>query len=58
MLAARDDYHWLARRPGDWRSPPAGWIGTRYEAKAIGRGEAPIYLRFARRDQGENARSL
>ncbi len=58
MLTARDDYRWLASRAEDWRLPPAGWIGTRYEAKALARGAAPIYLRFARCDQAENARSL
>jgi tRNA (guanine-N7-)-methyltransferase len=43
------DFEWLARRAADWRSPPADWPGTRYEAKAIAAGRRPVYLQFRRR---------
>ena len=43
------DLAWLARRPQDWRQPPADWIPTRYQEKAIKAGRNPIYLAFRRR---------
>lgn len=42
------DWVWTARRPGDWRDPPAGWIETRYEAKGKKKGDHPAYLVFRR----------
>lgn len=41
-------FRWTAVRPADWRSPPANWPGTRYEAKAIREGRTPVYLTFRR----------
>jgi tRNA (guanine-N7-)-methyltransferase len=43
------DLAWLARRPGDWWQPPADWIATRYQEKAIEAGLRPAYLAFRRR---------
>lgn len=43
------DFEWLAEGPSDWRAPPADWIRTRYEQKALARGETCVYLRFRRR---------
>jgi tRNA (guanine-N7-)-methyltransferase len=40
---------WRARRPLDWRVPPAGWVQTRYQTKALARGARCVYLRFRRR---------
>jgi len=42
-------FEWLAERPGDWRQRPPGEIETRYEAKALARGDLCHYFRFARR---------
>ncbi len=39
-------FDWLAEHPADWREPPAGWPGTRYEAKALRAGRRPTYLLF------------
>lgn len=41
-------FRWLARAAADWRTPFPGWPGTRYEAKALRAGRAPIYLTFRR----------
>ena len=41
-------FRWLARGPADWRDRPADWPQTRYEEKALARGEACVYLRFLR----------
>jgi tRNA (guanine-N7-)-methyltransferase len=43
------EFEWLARRPEDWRTRPADWPQTRYEAKAIEAGRRPAFLRLRRR---------
>ncbi|MDH3228661.1 MAG: tRNA (guanine(46)-N(7))-methyltransferase TrmB [Alphaproteobacteria bacterium] len=42
-------FEWTARGPDDWRLRPIDWPQTRYEAKALARGETCIYLTFRRR---------
>ena len=42
------EWRWTAARPDDWRRPWPGWPGTRYEAKALREGRAPVYLTFER----------
>jgi tRNA (guanine-N7-)-methyltransferase len=39
---------WTAERADDWRRPWAGFVGTRYEAKAVREGRTPCYLVFRR----------
>ncbi|MCR9257892.1 MAG: tRNA (guanosine(46)-N7)-methyltransferase TrmB [Alphaproteobacteria bacterium] len=58
-VIGRPDFEWLAERPGDWREPPADWVRTRYERKALAKGDHPAYLRFRRRprDDGGQSRS-
>jgi len=46
-------FTWTARRPQDWRHPPAGWVETRYESKALTRGATCAYLRFVRRRRAD-----
>ncbi len=48
-LRAHPDFDWQAKKAADWRDPPAGWPGTRYEAKALREGRRPMYLAFRRR---------
>jgi tRNA (guanine-N7-)-methyltransferase len=45
-LMAHPGFNWLVDGPSDWKSRPADWPPTRYEAKAI-KGP-PTFLRFAR----------
>ncbi len=45
-LMAHPKFRWLAEGPSDWKSRPADWPPTRYEAKQI-RG-LPTFLRFVR----------
>jgi tRNA (guanine-N7-)-methyltransferase len=45
-LMAHPAFAWTAQGPADWRTRPADWPPTRYEAKAI-KGP-PAFLRFAR----------
>ncbi|WP_119680018.1 tRNA (guanine(46)-N(7))-methyltransferase TrmB [Indioceanicola profundi] len=46
------DFEWLARTAADWRDPPDGWPGTRYEQKAREEGRTPVFLNFRRRPRG------
>jgi len=46
------DFHWLADRAADWRTPPADWIETRYEQKARAQGRPALYFRFRRKPRG------
>ena len=48
VLRAEPALGWDARRAGDWRTPPADHVATRYEAKRLG-DCAPVYLDFTRR---------
>jgi tRNA (guanine-N7-)-methyltransferase len=48
-VMAHPDFEWLADRPCDWRTPPPDWIRTRYEEKALAKGDACVYLRFRRK---------
>lgn len=43
------DFEWTAEGPEDWRVPPADWIQTRYEQKALAKGDKCVYLRFKRK---------
>ena len=47
-VLAHGGFQWTADSPRDWREPPPGWPGTRYEAKALREGRKPHYLRFVR----------
>ncbi|HEY7688231.1 MAG TPA: tRNA (guanosine(46)-N7)-methyltransferase TrmB, partial [Dongiaceae bacterium] len=46
------DLAWQARGPRDWRQPPADWIATRYQEKAVKAGRSPVFLTFRRRPRG------
>jgi tRNA (guanine-N7-)-methyltransferase len=47
-LQRSPDFSWTAERADDWRLPWAGWVETRYEAKAKREGRTPAYLTFHR----------
>lgn len=50
LLHCRDHggFEWMARNAADWKTPYAGWPGTRYEAKAKREGRTSAYLTFRR----------
>ncbi len=50
LLHCRDHggFEWTARNAADWKTPYAGWPGTRYEAKAKREGRTSAYLTFRR----------
>jgi len=39
---------WRAERASDWRSPPMGWVETRYARKALAAGRVPTYFQADR----------
>ena len=43
------DFEWAAQMADDWRKPPADWVNTRYEMKALAKGKKPVYLIFKRK---------
>ena len=45
---ANHKFIWTAEAPSDWRTRPANWPETRYEAKAVKQRETCIYLAFRR----------
>jgi tRNA (guanine-N7-)-methyltransferase len=47
-LLRAPDFTWTAERADDWRQPWPGFVGTRYEAKAVRESRAPCYLAFRR----------
>ena len=49
-MRAHGGFAWQATKSADWLDPPAGWPGTRYEAKAQRAGRQAGYLHFVRRD--------
>ncbi len=46
-----EGFEWLARRAADWRVPPPDWKPTRYEEKALAKGDHCAYLRFRRNNR-------
>jgi tRNA (guanine-N7-)-methyltransferase len=47
-FAVHPSFRWCAQSPADWRTRPADWPETRYEAKAKSAGRRCTYLRFTR----------
>ncbi|TPN58183.1 tRNA (guanosine(46)-N7)-methyltransferase TrmB [Mesorhizobium sp. B1-1-4] len=45
---AHGGFAWQASEAVDWHRPYDGWLGTRYEAKAVREGRRPAYLTFIR----------
>lgn len=46
-LLSHTEFSWTGKEADDWRKPPADWIPTRYEQKAL--AGKPTYLEFVRR---------
>ncbi|MGD9637809.1 MAG: tRNA (guanosine(46)-N(7))-methyltransferase TrmB [Alphaproteobacteria bacterium] len=42
-------FEWLATNHLDWKTPPKDWVQTRYEQKALSKGDKPVYLRFQKK---------
>ncbi len=42
------DFIWTARTSNDWRNPPADWVETKYQLKALKEGRRPVFLEYKR----------
>ena len=47
-MAETPDFRWTAKTGNDWRYPPADWVETKYQRKAVAEGRRPIFLDFER----------
>lgn len=47
-LMNHPDFEWTAEAAADWKNRPADWVETRYERKALAKGDSCSYLRFRR----------
>ena len=48
QMMRRDDFEWQATCADDWNTPPEGWPGTRYMAKADREGRRSSWFVFKR----------
>ncbi len=50
MRVMRDcpDFRWLAQNSDDWRRPPADWVETKYQQKAVCEGRKPVFFEYER----------
>lgn len=48
IMSERSDFEWLAETSTDWKTRPADWPETRYNAKANRQGRPAVYFRFKR----------
>ena len=42
------DFRWTAKTSADWRCPPADWVETRYQRKALREGRKPVFFEYER----------
>ena len=49
QMMRRDDFIWQANSAEDWQTPPEGWPGTRYMAKADREGRRSSWFLFTRK---------
>ena len=42
------DFVWTAKCSNDWRNPPADWVETKYQQKAIREGRKPVFFDYRR----------
>lgn len=50
QLLPHPSFAWTAKTCDDWLNPPADWLSTRYEQKALREKRTPTYLSFLRLD--------
>lgn len=47
-MAECADFKWIAKGSDDWRNPPADWVETKYQKKAIREGRRPVFFDYMR----------
>ncbi len=48
QLARHPNFKWTAKSSADWRNPPADWVETKYQRKALAEGRRPVFFEFER----------
>lgn len=48
QMYANSNFVWMARSTSDWRNPPADWVETKYQKKAIREGRRPVFFEYLR----------
>lgn len=48
VMAENKDFRWTAKCSDDWRNPPADWLETKYQRKALREGRRPVFFEFER----------
>lgn len=48
QMHACPDFVWTATCGADWKNPPADWVETKYQRKALREGRRPIFLNYKR----------
>lgn len=41
-------FEWTAKKSDDWRYPPADWVETKYQKKALREGRRPVFFEYMR----------
>ncbi len=47
-ILASNCYEWTARQMADWKQPPADWVETRYQQKALQQGRKATFIECRR----------
>ncbi|MBQ9235903.1 MAG: tRNA (guanosine(46)-N7)-methyltransferase TrmB [Alphaproteobacteria bacterium] len=48
QMRTRPDFVWTAKCFSDWRYPPADWVATKYQKKALSEGRRPVFFEYRR----------
>lgn len=48
QMHVRPDFVWTAKTSRDWREPPADWVETKYQKKALHEGRRPVFFEYRR----------
>ncbi len=48
QMHACPDFRWTATCGKDWKNPPADWVETKYQRKALREGRRPVFFDFER----------
>lgn len=48
QMHACPDFRWTATCGKDWKNPPADWVETKYQRKALAEGRRPVFFNFER----------
>lgn len=49
QMRTNNDFVWTAKCSNDWRNPPADWVETKYQLKAIREGRRPVFFEYRRK---------